>query len=90
MLTSSVICWLFASLQQGNVQKSKKQMKTFNIDGENLHIFWTTWVISMKFSGKMWVMIVLKVTKYQALNLSLEDAFLEKPLTEEVWEGGGC
>ena len=57
MLTLSVICWLFASLEQGNVQKSKKQMKTFNIDGENLHIFWTTWAISMKFSGKMWVMI---------------------------------
>ena len=43
----------------------------------------------MKFSGKMWVMIVLKVTKYQALNLSLEDTFSEKPLTEEVWEGRG-
>ena len=69
--------------------KIKKQMKTFNIDGENLHIFLTTWVISMKFPGKMWVMIVLKVTKYQALNLSLEDTFSEKPLTEEVWEGRG-
>ena len=43
----------------------------------------------MKFSEKMWVMIVLKVTKYQALNLSLEDTFSEKPLTEEVWEGRG-
>ena len=27
-------------------------MKTVNIEEENLHIIWTTWVISMKFSGK--------------------------------------
>ena len=24
-------------------------------NGENLHIFWTTWQISMKFSGQMWL-----------------------------------
>ena len=28
-------------------------MKIANIDIEILHIFWTTWEISMKFSGKM-------------------------------------
>ena len=26
-------------------------MNIINIDGENLHILWTTWEISMKFSG---------------------------------------
>ena len=32
----------------------------------------------MKFSGKMSVMIILKVTKSQASTLSLEEAFLGK------------
>ena len=30
-------------------------MKIVNIDGENLHIFITTYVISTKFSGKMYL-----------------------------------
>ena len=34
-----------------------------NIEGENLHIFSKTWTISMKFSGKMWLMTILKFTK---------------------------
>ena len=40
-------------------------MKIVNIDEESLHIFWTTWGISMTFSGKekMWLMTVLKVIK---------------------------
>ena len=42
-------------------------MKVVNIDGENLHIFWTTWETSVKLSGKMWI------------TLSLEDTLLEKP-----------
>ena len=33
----------------------------------------------MKFSGKMCLKIVLKVTKSQGFTLSLEDTFLEKP-----------
>ena len=34
-----------------------------NIDGENLHIFWTTWeILMMTFSGKIWLMIILKLT----------------------------
>ena len=33
----------------------------------------------MNFSGKMWLMIILKVPKIQDLTLSLEDAFLKKP-----------
>ena len=31
------------TLQQGNVKISEKLMKI--LDGENLHIFWTTWEI---------------------------------------------
>ena len=34
----------------------------------------------MKFSGKMCLKIILKVTKNQGFTLSLEDAFFEKPL----------
>ena len=33
----------------------------------------------MKFSGKMWLMIILKITKNQGFNLSLEDTVFEKP-----------
>ena len=33
----------------------------------------------MKFSGKMYRMIILKVTKKQGSTLSLEDTFFEKP-----------
>ena len=59
MLTSLV------SLQQGNVKKSSKSMKIANIGEENLHIFWTRWGIFMIFSGKMWILITLKVAKKQ-------------------------
>ena len=57
MLTLSV------SLQQGNVKKSEKKMKIVNIEEENLRIFWMTWGISMKFSGKVSLMIILKIRK---------------------------
>ena len=60
-------------------KKSEKLMKVVNIDGQNLHIFQTTWGISMKFSGKMWVVILLKVTKNQGFTFSVEDTFWEKP-----------
>ena len=33
----------------------------------------------MKFSGKMYFEIMLKVTKYQGFTLSLQDIFFEKP-----------
>ena len=33
----------------------------------------------MKFSEKAWLKIILKVTKMQVCNLSLENIFLEKP-----------
>ena len=85
MLTSLV------SLYQGSVKKSEKSMKIVNIDRENLHIFWTTWAILMKFSGKLRNMIILKATKKQgfslSLSLSLEGIFLEKP--QERWGGEG-
>ena len=54
-------------------------MKKVNIDEESLHIFWTTWGILMRFSGKMSFMIILKFTKNQGFHISLEDTFLEKP-----------
>ena len=54
-------------------------MKIANIYGEILHIFWTTWGISMKFSEKMWLMIILKVTRTKGFTLSLEETFFKKP-----------
>ena len=59
MLTSLVY------LQQGKYQKLRKSLKIVNIVGENLCIFWTTWWVSMTFPRKMWLIILLKVTKKQ-------------------------
>ena len=42
-----------------------------NIEGKNIYIFWTTWGISMKLSGK--------IPKKQGSTLSLENMLLEKP-----------
>ena len=67
-----------ASLWQGNDKNFKKSMKIANVDREILRIFWTTWGIPMKFSGKMWLMITLKLTKNQGFALSLEDTIFEK------------
>ena len=39
----------------GYVKNTEKSMKRVNFDGENLHIFWTTWGTSMKFSGRKWL-----------------------------------
>ena len=64
-------------------------MKNANIDREILHIFLTTWGISMKFSGKMGIMINLKVTKIQYFILSLEDTLFEKPQEDGGGGGGG-
>ena len=54
-------------------------MKIANIVREILHNFWTTWIISMKFSGKMCLMIILKVTKSEGFTHSSEDTFFAKP-----------
>ena len=40
------------SLQQENSKKPEKLMKIVNIEEENLHIFWTSWGISIKFYKK--------------------------------------
>ena len=45
-----------------------KSMKIANIDTESPHNFWTTWRISMKFSGKNALMIILKVIKTIFIN----------------------
>ena len=51
-------------------------MKIANIGRESLHNFWAIRGISMKFSGKMCHIIILKVTKKpQDFTLSLEDTF---------------
>ena len=52
-------------------------MKIANIDREFPCTFWTTWGNSMKFSGKMYLKIILKVTKNQGFTLSLEDKFFK-------------
>ena len=53
-------------------------MKIANIVKESFHIFRMTSGISMKFLGKMWLMIILKVTKNQEFIISLADTFLKK------------
>ena len=60
-------------------------MKIANIDREIFHIFWTTWGISIKFSGKMWLMIILKVRKNHSVTLPLENTFFEKPQRRSIW-----
>ena len=60
-------------------------MKIANTEEENLHILWTTWKISMKLSGKMWL-ITLNVTKKQCFTLSVENTFFEKPERERERE----
>ena len=54
-------------------------LKLANTDRGIFHIFWTTPGISIKFSGKMWLMIILKVQKNKDFNLSLKDKFFEQP-----------
>ena len=44
-------------------KKSKKLAKIAKIDEKSLQIIWLTWWISMKFSGKISLMIILKVIK---------------------------
>ena len=53
-----------------------KSIKITNIDREFLHMFWTTWRNSMKFSGKICFEIILKFTKGFAH--PLEDIFFER------------
>ena len=50
--------------------KRQNSMKIVNIEGENLHMFRTTRGNLTKFSGNMWLMLILKVIKKQG-SLSL-------------------
>ena len=63
-------------------KKSGKLMKIVDIDGENLHIFWTTWGISMKLSGKMWLMMILKVTKTTGFKVRVLSKLIYQIFTE--------
>ena len=65
--------------QQGNVKNPKQMMKIVDIDKENLSIFKTTWEIPMKFSEKVYLMIILKVAENQGFSHSLENKVLVKP-----------
>ena len=67
------------SLQQGNIERCEKLIKIVNIDRPKFHIFWMIWGISLKFSGKMWTVIILNVKKKQWFNFYAEDTFFEKP-----------
>ena len=64
---------------QNDKKNRWKSMKIANIEREIIYIFWTTWGILLKFWGKMWIKIILKVTTNQGFTLYLEDTFFEKP-----------
>ena len=67
LLYANVIC-LFVTRWCQKIQKiDENWWKLANFDREFLHIFWTTWGKSMKFSGKMYLKIILKVTKTKVL-----------------------
>ena len=77
MLTSLVSLW------RENVKISKKHWwKQLILTGKSLHIFWTPWRTSIKFSRNMWLMIILKLIKNQGYTVSLENTFFEKPQEE--------
>ena len=63
------------SLEQGNSKKSEKSMKIVNIEGEKLLNSLSNF---NEISGKMWLIIILKVTKSHSFTLFLENTFLEK------------
>ena len=75
------------SLQQGNVKKSGKCVKVIDTEVENINIFWTTWGISI--SGKISLIIKLKVTKNQDFTLYLENTFFENLRPWGNGRGGG-
>ena len=83
LLATSLV--FFVSRQCQKIEKiDENWWKLANVDREFLHIFWTTWRNSMKFSGKMCLKIILKVTKNQGFSISLEDT-----LFENHWGGRG-
>ena len=75
MMTWSVINWAISFFVTRKCQKIEKNqwkpMKKANIDREIIHIFSTTWAISVEFSGKVWLMMILKATKKTRVSPSL-------------------
>ena len=65
---ADIICYKLTSL----VSLYQKLMKISNTGREIFRNFWTTWEILMKFSGKMCLMVISKVTKNQGFTLSLD------------------
>ena len=57
-------------------------IKIVIFDRENIVICWTTWRISMKFSGEIWLQ--KNSQKKQAFTLSMEDAFSENHRTVKL------
>ena len=77
MLTSSVIADLISLFATRECQKLQKfDENSYNTDEVNLHIFRTPWGTSTKFSGKVCLMIILKVTKNQDFTPFLENTVL--------------
>ena len=67
---ADIICYMLTSLislQQGNLKKSEKSIKIVKYS----YLLNNLRRISMKFSEKMWLIIILKVTKKQGLSPSL-------------------
>ena len=65
---ADIICYILTSvvsLWKENVKNCKKNMK---IEGENFQLFWTTWRFSVKFLEKVWLIILIKVTKKAGLH----------------------
>ena len=70
-------------------RKLRKITEIANTDRESLHMFWTIWRILMKFSGKLWLMIISKVTKSQGFTLFLQDGWIFGKATRGRGEGQG-
>ena len=66
-------------------RKSQKIKKCgwISTEEENIIIFWTIWEISMKYSGKMWLKVILKVIKSR-LHPRSEKCIFGKTTEEEV------
>ena len=54
-------------------------MKVININVNNFNNFWTTWKNLIKLSKKMWLMIILKISKMYGFFLYVGNTVLEKP-----------
>ena len=64
MLRSSVICWHREFMcKEKKCKKKNKNFEVVNIDKKHLHIFWTTWGMWIKFTGKISLLIIQKEAK---------------------------